>query len=304
MKMKTNRILAAAVLVASLASCTQKLQFTDVPFATFDKITIGTSETAGTVEIGVTATSCTKSFSVVFEVIENTAKAGTHFEILDNPAQVLSFTPQNPTQVIKVGVIDLSGTFTGDTNFSLKLASATEGVNLNGNTVCKISIKDFDHPLSEMLGTYISTETDAFNQATSITVTIEPDPDDTYKVWINPISHFLAGNGLPGELPVYGIVSTDKKTITVPYFQNTGFDVSVYGVGVTGDDLTLYSWAVEADDVVVVDSGITAIKFEWSDEAGGYVNDSKFCLGGAITGKLGNFYYMYVPEKAMLLKKQ
>ena len=168
MKMKTNRILAAAVLVASLASCTQKLQFTDVPFATFDKITVGTTETAGTVEIGVTATSSTKAFSVVFEVIENTAKAGTHFEILDNPAQVLSFTPQNPTQIIKVGVIDLSGTFTGDTNFSIKLASATEGVNLNGNTVCKISIKDFDHPLSKMLGTYTSASMDAFDETITL----------------------------------------------------------------------------------------------------------------------------------------
>lgn len=305
MKMKTNRILAAALLAASLASCTQKLQFNDVPFAAFDSVVVATTEIDGAVDIAVTATSCTKAFSVVFEVIENTAKTGVNFEILDNDAQVLTFTPQNPTQIIKVGIIDLSGTFTGDTSFSLKLASATEGVNLSGNTVCKVSIKDFDHPLAAMLGDYNGVGSDAYGSALSFPLSVTPDESDTYKVWFEPIVPFLYMNGISGfSLSVYGTVSPDMKTITIPFFQLTKTDAADLFGGTSGNYMQLVSWAIESDAVVIVDSGITSFKFEWNDSVGGYVNDTPYTLAGANSGKLGNYYYLYIPKNGLAFKKK
>ena len=303
-KMKTYRILAAALLTAGLVSCSNKIEFKSVPFAAFDKTSISVTEDAGEVEIAVTAYDFTDPFSVTFETVDGKAVEGEFYEIVGNDARVLRFTPEAPTQKITVEVINQEGTFTGAGDFVINLLTATGDVTLTGNTTCKFNIADLDHPLAAMLGNYTSTQVDVFGYNTTTDATIEADEEEIYKVWINPICHFLAGNGLPpDDLAVYGIVSEDMKTITVPYFQVTTFDPSIYGAGVEGDFVTLFGWKIEADDVVVVDSGITSFQFVWSDEAGGYINNSKFCLGGAISGKLGNFRYLYVPEGNMLLKK-
>ena len=301
--MKTNRILSVALLAVGLVSCTNKVEFYDVPFVAFDKVAVSVEEVDGTVNIPVTAYSFTEPFSLTFETVDGKAIEGDAYEIVDNDARVLRFTPENPTQNIVVDIVNKKGIFTGALDFTINLLTATGDVTLAANTTCKVNIVDKDHPLAKMLGTYTSSQSDAFGQATTTTVTIEPDEDDVTMVWINPIVHFLAGNGIPGDLPVYGIVSEDLKEIEIPYFQKTGYDVSNVGLGTKGDDLTLYSWGISGQSAVIVDSGITSFKFIWDDAAGGYVNDSKFCLGGAITGTLGNYYYLYVPEKGTLLKK-
>lgn len=298
MKMKTNRILASVALLAGLFSCTQKVEFHSVPFAAFDSVSVATEETDGVVEIPVTAYDFSSAFTVTFETEDGTATAGDFYTIVDNDTQILRFTPDAPTQIIKVGITDKSGTFTGNTTFKIKLATATNNVSLAGNTVCDVSIADKDHPLAAMLGTYAAQGNCAFGAALSYDLKVYADKDDVTKVWFDPISPFLLLNGMQADLQAYGIVSDEMKTITLPMGQNT---VEVWGGA--EDYMYLTSWAVEGG-APVIDDSVPELKFVWNDTAGGYVNDVKFCLGGRTTGKLGNYYYLYIPANGLMIKKK
>jgi len=224
MKMKTNRILAIAALVASLASCEKKMEFKAVPFVAFDAASLTINEKAGTITVDVTAYDFEKSFSQTFKVNDKTAVRGTHYDIVGNDAQVLTFTPQNPTQTITISVVDLTGTFTGTVAFNIELTSATEGVTHAGNSVCSISIIDNDHPLADFIGTWTGSTVGTWDGTPySLNIVIAADEkDDTFtKLTITGLHAFFEGYGLHATYS--GVVNDEKTTITIAQGQPCGY---------------------------------------------------------------------------------
>ena len=147
--MKTNKIvqLAATAALAILASCSQKIEYKRVPFVAFDTTSITANETDGTVSVSVTAYDFDSNFSQTFKAIDKTAIKGTHYDIVDNPTQVLNFTKENPTQDITISITDMTGISTGALQFTLELAEATGNVTHTGNSVCAFTIVDNDVPV-------------------------------------------------------------------------------------------------------------------------------------------------------------
>ena len=148
-KMKTYRILSVVLLAAGLVSCSNKVEFKDVPFVAFDNASINVKEDVGSINIGVTAYSFTEPFSLTFEKVDGKAIEGDSYEIVDNDARVLRFTPENPTQTIIVDVVNKEGVTTGAVDFTINLLTATgEEITLAANTVCSVSIADNDVPVN------------------------------------------------------------------------------------------------------------------------------------------------------------
>lgn len=295
--MKTIRIFSLILLTAGLLSCERKVQFNDAPFVAFDQTSVLVNEDAGVIELGVTATSCTSPFSLTFVTEDDTAVSGIFYEVLENPAQILNFTNDAPTQVIKIEIKNQAGVFTGGADFAVKLSAATAGVGIVGNSACSITINDLDHPLSDILGSYTGQGNDAFGRAASYAVSISPDKNDVTKIWLNPVVPFFVLNGITGDLSVYGFVSDDHKTITLPFGQDT-----VERWNGAEDWMYLTGWVVDGSAPAIDDSP-TEVKFVWNDAAGGFVNSGRFCLAGRSSGKLGNYYWLYWSPDGLLLKK-
>ena len=79
------------------------------------------------------------------------AVEGTHFT-LENESKSLTFTKDQPTQTIKLKIID-NNSYDGNVKFNISLAK-TEGLNLGANSNCVVTIRDDEHPLAAFLGTY------------------------------------------------------------------------------------------------------------------------------------------------------
>lgn len=301
--MKTYRILAAALLAAGLASCEQKIEYKDVPFVAFNTTSISAKETAGSVDIAVTAYSFTDPFSVTFGTVDNKAIEGDFYEVVGNDAHVLRFTPEAPTQNITIGVVDKTGTFTGAADFTIKLLTATGDATIAGNSACKFVITDTDHPLSAMLGDYNVTGTCYFGRAQNFDITIEPDENDVTMVWLSNLSQLFVQNNIPA--PVYGVVSEDMKTISIPFMQVYDEDENNVWAA-AGDYFYLTSFEPAATDYLTISdpSPSTFLKLIWDDTLGGYVNDSRFTYGGVVSGKLGNYYSLYYAPNGLLFKKK
>ena len=267
------KIMAGAAMLAAFASC----ELNDVPafdpadsFVAMDKSSILVDETAGTVTIPVTIASVDPvKTSVTYEVVEGTAKAGVNFNLQD-ASGVLTFDGTARTQNIVVDVVDLSGTYTGDVDFTINIISGGKSLNLGANTTCTVKIGDLDHPLAALLGAYNAT---GFNYFDGVqmdwTLTMYKDEKDVKVVWIDGLISEFAGRYPTTDLRVYGNVSEDQTTITLPLGQ-------VLKTPVNGNSVSLWSF----DGAKVKNSGnieVNLVDGVWVVEDGlgiGYATDS------------------------------
>ena len=117
-------------------------------------------------------------------------------------------------QNIKLNIVDLAGTFTGDLRLNIKLKNA-QGVNLGAESSFDVTIVDLDHPLAFMLGTFSASGTTLGNEAQTWTVNIAKDDKDVNKVWItNMVLNWSSPN-----YPIYGTVNEEKTEIRIPAYQ-------------------------------------------------------------------------------------
>ena len=119
-------------------------------------------------------------------------------------------------QNIKLNIVDLAGTFTGDLRLTIKLKNA-QGVNLGTENTFQVTIADLDHPLAFMLGTFSASGESKFDGATTWNVEIKKDDSDVNKVWI----YKILPAGTNDKYPVYGTVNEDKTELRIPVGQNT-----------------------------------------------------------------------------------
>ena len=107
--------------------------------------------------------------------------------------------------------------YTGNLNFAIELTGAGDGFTLPGEAVSStlVTIKDLDHPLSAILGTYKTpVVADAWGDKYVITSTLEPVDGSVSEVTISNICPYSVQAGYAHKLQ--GYVSEDRKTLTVP----------------------------------------------------------------------------------------
>lgn len=240
---KNTTIVLAALAAVALASCNNdQPEFNDKDaFVSFTDTKASIDENKATLEIPVQLSSLKgKESSVDFEITaDKTAPAveGTNYTIA-NATRTLTFTKESNVQNIKLNIVDLAGTFTGDLRLNIKLKNA-QGVNLGAESSFDVTIVDLDHPLAFMLGTFRASGESNFNGATTWNVEIKKDDSDVNKVWI----YNILPAGTSDKYPVYGTVNEDKTELRIPVGQNTKKTSSQYGWlyafgGIEGGSLT------------------------------------------------------------------
>ena len=240
---KNITIVLAALAAVALASCNNdQPEFNDKDaFVSFTDTKASIDENKATLEIPVQLSSLKgKEGSVDFEITaDKTAPAveGTNYTVA-NATRTLTFTKESNVQNIKLNIVDLAGTFTGDLRLNIKLKNA-QGVNLGAESSFDVTIVDLDHPLAFMLGTFRASGESNFNGATTWNVEIKKDDSDVNKVWI----YNILPAGTSDKYPVYGTVNEDKTELRIPVGQNTKKTSSQYGWlyafgGIEGGSLT------------------------------------------------------------------
>ncbi len=223
---KLSKILLGAGIVASLAACDRKAEFTTSSFVAFNASSAEVAEDAGSLQIPVYAyakngdyafpRSESASTSVTFEIVDGTAVNGTDFTV--EPANgVLTFSGSSEGS-ITVKPVDHDGERTGDLSFTIRLTGASDGFTLSGARELTVNIKDQDHPLSSILGTW-NVSGSCVGTPMSWTATFSMDETDESIVWVDGMVPFVVNYA--GYTSVYGVVSEDLSTITFQAPQET-----------------------------------------------------------------------------------
>lgn len=219
-RIKSLYAFVAGVLM--LSACNNELPTFDDrdAFVAFTNTSMSVNEnvTGGELQIPVLLTSLAGlEGSAEFEIIDNTAKQGTHFTLV-NGNNTLQFTKDAPTQYITIKVTD-DDEFGGDVNFTINLVSST-GANIGASSTCSVTIVDNEHPLNDILGTYNGAGESYFGGALSWTLTLTKDESDLSTVWIS--------NMVPGGsgIAVYGTVNEDHTELRIPVDQDLTSDGS------------------------------------------------------------------------------
>lgn len=243
------KYIAGAIAATALAGCNLNPlpTFNDADsFVAFDKTNISVNEDAGTVTLPLTIASVdAKKTSVAYELVDGTAKQGTNYEGSDDSA-VITFDGEARTGAIVINIKNIAGTYTGDLSFSVKLVSAT-GLNIGANGECTVTIADLDHPLSSILGKYKATAEDKGKGSVEWELTLSKDPKDVSIVWIDYVCPLAASNSSK-TWDIYGIVSDDLKTISIPCGQKPGAEYAA-------NDPFVFIWFNYDNGYYVRDSG-------------------------------------------------
>lgn len=293
MKNTFFKIMAGAAAFTALASC----NLNDCPtfddadaFVAFDKTGIMVDETAGSVTIPVTIASIAPvKTSVTYEVVDGTAKAGENYSLADESA-VLTFDGKTRTQEIVINITNKQGEYTGDLSFTINIISGGKSLNLGANSSCTVKISDLDHPLAALLGDYTATGFSYFDGAEeSWTLTMYKDDADINVVWIDGIISAFSGYYPSADFRVYGNVSADKMTISLPLGQ-------VLKTQASGNTLSL--WGFNGSSVN--SSG----NLEFVLENGAWVlKDVGYGIGYATETGSVSLYGLYNPNSIRWIKK-
>lgn len=240
------KIFTFAVALSAAFSCS-KLNETPVfeaskSYAAFDMTSVSVDENAGSVSIPVTIASIDPvAVAVAYTTTDGTAKAGVNFN-LNDPSAVLAFDGKTRTMNLVVDIIDLPGTYTGDLTFTVSLVKPGS-LDLGDSSTCTVKIGDLDHPLAAILGTYTAAGKENWDGDLTWDVVFEKDETDVSVVWIKNFVNFGTA--------VYGNVSEDMNTITIPLGQSFEYNATYTGklVGFGPFDGKLY---YETDGSIVL----------------------------------------------------
>lgn len=286
---KIVKIIAGLAAVASLAACSQKAEYTTYPYVRLNANAYTYTEDAGTVTIPVYAYANgferteKVSTEVSFVVKDGTAKAGTNYSV--EPASgVLSFDGTSEA-AITIKIVDLPGEYTSDLNFTIELTGASNGFTLGGLSDATVTIKDNDHPLANILGTYkTGTVADNWGDTYVITSVVAPVEGSTSEVTISNLCPYSLSQGFSHTLT--GVVSDDHKTITLASPQSIyGNALLFVGVAISGNSLSF-------TDSVVLNIDEEAHTLTTATGYGAYVNQAS------------SGWYDLFPEAGIVFTKQ
>ena len=270
---KIYKYLACALALTGALSCS-KLNETPVfedskSFVAFSQTSYSVREDAGTLSIPVTlASPDAKVVNVAYSVADSTAKRDTNYTLADESA-VLVFDGNARTQNIVLNIKNIATTaeksgYTGDLVFTVTLESAGE-LDLGYNSTCVVKIVDLDHPLAAILGDYKVTAQYYTGTPCEWSLSFTNDPDDVSVVWIDYPTMFSFVYSTWGGWAIYGNVSDDLKTITIPCGQTCGAnsDAPAWYEDET-DTFAFGTWANQGGGYVdLLDSGVVTLT--WTD---------------------------------------
>ena len=226
------KILSLAVLGVAMASCADKPKFNTDSFISMYRPSATVNENAsGTLyNIPVKVYHAEGAVSVAYTV-SGTAESGVDYTLADQSG-VLNFAAGTDSLAIPVTVFGQPGTFTGDRTMRITLTSST-GAEINSRKTFTLTIKDLDHPLVELFGDYTMSAICLNNNGglsyPAWELEISEYKGDVTKVWLSNVTPFAAAWGDTGDCPVYGTVSSDKKTITITLPQETTGTLKEWG---------------------------------------------------------------------------
>ena len=183
--MKRNIILfvAAAVALLSTVSCSRKVEYEFEAYATMYGASYSVSETAGEFKLPVLLQNATGSdVQITVNVAEGKAKEGVDYEVLSPANGILNFSGETDSLDVVIKIFDtFKEEFTGTKDFTVSIASATNGVNVGIINQTKVSIEDINHPLARFIGKWTGEMTGFFGNwpkaATTFTVSADPEGD-------------------------------------------------------------------------------------------------------------------------------
>lgn len=218
------KILTFAAALSAAFSCS-KLNETPVfeesrSFAAFDVTSVTVNENAGSVSIPITIASADpKTVALAYTATDGTAKAGVNYNFND-PSAVLMFDGKTRTMNLVIDIVDLAGEYTGDLVFTVSLVKPGN-LELGASSTCTVKIADLDHPLASILGDYTAAGKENWDGDLTWTATFEKDDNDVTVVWITNLVNY--------GTKVYGNVSADMTTITIPLGQSFTYNATYTG---------------------------------------------------------------------------
>lgn len=293
--MKLFKILFASALALTLASCnSHKLEVTSFNFVTFNSRSANITEDVGSFSIPVSVFpgKVDKEFRVSVKVnAASTAVAEENYTIEND---VLTFSPsdEETTKNIVVNIVNKEGIFTGNLSLVLELASVSvDDVVISGSTSCTITIKDNDHPLTTLFGDY--TMAGISNSSTSYiypnwSMSISAYDGDVTRIWIDKCTYFHSAYADYIDGPVYGIVSNDMKTITIPTPQTLPSTAAAFAE--IDEPWTLYKYDGSNLNAAFIETEDTIV-FTLDEESGAYVTTDSYGL--AMPGNVGEGWFWY-----------
>ncbi len=254
------RILAFTAVVAAFASCREVSDYKTTPFVNFYRTTVSVDENVGSVAIPVKLGSLKgdNNTSVTFKIVDGKAKEGVNFTV-EPAGKVLSFNGTD-SLAITINVVDQPGVFTGSLDFQIELTAATNDYQIGGSSATVFTIKDNDHPLANLFGTFSGPAPGYWGDNYTAEVQILAHPDDVNKVLVYNLDPYLASYGFTAanKYNIFtGTVNAEKTRITIETNQETGYVSSSQG--------PLYEVGFDAPNVDDA-SGFTDIVFELSSD--------------------------------------
>ena len=221
-----------------LSSCNRKAEYQYETYATLYHHTYAVPETVGQLEIPVLIQNPTGAdVQVSVSVTEGNAQEGVDYEVISPANGILSFSGETDSLAVLIQINAFEGEFTGSKNFSVSIASATDGLLLGQTTKANVVIQDLDHPLAPLEGEWEGTVNFATNPPTPLSTTLKftiDAEDETYSKmylegWEAHPSYYVYA------LPV--IATYDSKTSTI-YVQpgQAAWGVDGYGFVFYGFD--------------------------------------------------------------------
>ncbi len=184
--MKRNILIFAALALTLLlsVSCNREYKYEPTTYATLYTTSFSFDETVGEVKVPVLLNNPTgKEVQIAIKLIPDSAEKDIDYELTSPENGILKFSGDTDSLAVVIGINSFEGTFTGGKSFSMEISSLTDGVSVGNISTAKFSIKDLDHPLTFLMGTWTGTLIDAFEGyeiPTELTIS-EDTEDPTYK---------------------------------------------------------------------------------------------------------------------------
>jgi len=234
--MKRNIFLfvAAAVTLLLAASCNRKVEYQYEKYATLYHSSFSVTENSGELRIPVLVNNTNGAdVQVSVKVSDGKAVEGVDYEVVSPTNGLLSFSGETDSLDVVLKIKDsFIGEFTGAKDFTVAIASATEGVKVGVINTSVVSIEDVDHPLAAYIGTWTGDMVGLFGNwpggATTFNVTADPNGDPftdlIFDGGINP--YFVAAIGANPSFTA----KVDGNIVTVGAEQPMGYsDVVLLG---------------------------------------------------------------------------
>ena len=201
--MKRNLIFfVAAACTLLAASCGRKVEYQFDSYATMYSSNYTVAETIGEFNVPVLIQNPTGAeVQVAVKVTEGTAEEGVDYEVISPASGLLTFSGETDSLNVVIKINGFEGEFTGTKQFTVSIASATEGLPVGLFSQTKVTIDDLDHPLAAYIGQWKGELAGYFGYwpTGETTINIKADPEgDPFKDLIfdggiNP--YFLAAVG-------------------------------------------------------------------------------------------------------------